>query len=156
MGGVIHNLSVRNSEGHQKPIYYAWVNMRARCSNPKKKDYRYYGGRGITVCERWNEFANFFEDMGESFEAHRKLNSSTTLDRIDVNGGYSPSNCQWATRKDQANNRRYNRVVEYRGKEQGLGKWIDELSLNITEKNLYKRIFTRKWDVERAFTQQVR
>lgn len=79
--------------------YRSWVAMRARCNNPKTRDYASYGGRGITVCERWESFENFLEDMGER-------PPGKSLDRINNDLGYLPDNCRWATAKEQANNRR--------------------------------------------------
>jgi len=75
------------------PIYRVWAAMITRCSDPKYKKYKYYGGRGITVCDRWLRFENFYEDMGER-------PSGLQIDRIDNDKGYSPDNCRWVTAKE--------------------------------------------------------
>jgi hypothetical protein len=82
--------------------------MHQRCKNPSNESYSEYGSRGISVCERWESFENFLADMGEKPDG-------LSLDRIENSEGYSPNNCRWATPKQQANNRRTTRMIEFRG-----------------------------------------
>lgn len=84
----------------QHPSYQTWVGVLQRCTDPAQPNYENYGGRGVTVCERWKHFKNFVEDMGI------RPSKNHSIDRIDVNGNYEPSNCKWSTRKEQNRNKR--------------------------------------------------
>lgn len=90
------------------PLYQTWADMRGRCRNPNNVGWADYGGRGISVCERWDSFHAFIEDMGER-------PAGFSLDRIDVNGNYEPSNCRWASRTTQNLNRRAAKFVDIGG-----------------------------------------
>lgn len=100
--------------------YRAWSHMKSRCLNPKDGSYQYYGARGISVCERWFDFRNFFRDMG------RAPTSNHSLDRIDNDGNYEPGNCRWATIKEQRRNKRDNRILTINGKKKSLIEWVEE------------------------------
>lgn len=125
-------------------IYMVWAGMIHRCESPTSKDYPRYGGRGITVCKRWREdFMAFYEDIGYSRP------EGCTLDRVDNNGPYSPDNCRWSTPKQQGNNRRTNRNIEFSGETKTLAEWA--AVIGIAPEVLAKRI--RKWPLERALTE---
>lgn len=99
------------------PTFKTWVAMRQRCNNPGNKHYKHYGGRGITICERWDEFENFLSDMGE-----RPV--PLTIDRYpDKNGNYEPGNCRWATDVQQTRNRRTTLMIEHDGETLPLQEW---------------------------------
>lgn len=121
--------------------YRSWANMKARCKNPRYDNFSRYGGRGITFCSKWAYFKGFVSDMGVRPDG-------TTLDRIDNDGNYEPNNCRWATRKEQARNRRSNRWVELDGVNKTLYEWADELGLNRT--TVTQRINAYGWTPERA------
>lgn len=111
-----------NYNGTRPRAYAAWVNMRQRCTNPKLKDYKHYGLRGITFSRRWEEFANFLADMGEPAEG-------MTLDRIDNMGDYTPENCRWVPYSVQALNKRNCVRYELNGKSQTLAEWSRETGI---------------------------
>ena len=101
--------------------YWTWCSMKNRCFNPNEWHYHRYGGRGITICERWMTFANFLEDMG------RRPTPTHTLERRDNNGNYEPSNCRWATPMEQANNRSTSRWVTVDGQTLTVAQWARKL-----------------------------
>jgi len=123
------------------PEHKAWVGMRKRCYSPENPSYQHYGGRGITVCEQWQKFKNFFADMG------RRPGAGYSLERVDVNGNYEPSNCKWATIAEQNRNRRDNWIIEYDGRRQTLSLWAAEMGIG--RATIAWRL-KNGWDVERA------
>ena len=113
--GVSKSCGCYNREVHTRhgkgsaPIYNIWTQMLARCNNPKATSYHNYGARGIKVCKRWHSFENFYADMGDNPE-------DKTLNRINMDGDYSPSNCNWASWKEQNRNTRRTTFVRWNGK----------------------------------------
>jgi hypothetical protein len=120
------------------PEYWIWKEMRSRCSNPRHARYKDYGGRGISVCERWQRsFASFLEDMG------RRPAPGLTLDREDNNGDYEPGNCRWATVAEQNRNQRRTRLYTLDGRTQCMAAWAREAGLG--ETTVRRRIADRGW-----------
>lgn len=126
--------------------YHIWLNMKQRCENQLNPSYKNYGGRGISVCERWHDFSLFLMDMGECPD-------SFSIERLDVNKGYSPDNCVWANKKDQANNTRVNIVIEYDGQKLTLKEWADKLGVNYW--TLHSR-YKRGWDLIDIITKDIK
>ena len=129
------------------PTYKSWSEMRQRCVNGKKDNYKYYGGRGITVCKRWSKFENFLADLGPR-------PSSMTLDRRDQNGNYTPENCRWATRLEQANNARSNRLLMAGGTTMTMSEAGRRFGISV--QLIQKRLDVLGWPEERAATQPAR
>lgn len=137
--------------GHSKGgkfsrTYEVWKHIIQRCTNPNAPHYEYYGGRGITVCDRWNSrnggsFENFLQDMNE-------CPKGLSLDRINNNKGYYKDNCRWSTSKEQCRNRRSNIILEYNGKTQCLLDWSIEYDINFY--TLRNRLFLLKWSIEKS------
>lgn len=122
--------------------------MKSRCYSPANDAYENYGGRGIEVCPEWrDDFSQFLIDMG-------KRPSGLTLERIDNNGPYSKGNCRWASRAEQANNRRSSHVLTLNGVSRTVAEWATVTGLPIEV--LYARVNKLKWNHQRALTQPLR
>lgn len=122
--------------------YNIWVLMRARCDNPRATVYKYYGGRGITYDERWKSFANFWGDMGSGYR------DSLTLDRIDSNKDYVPSNCRWIPLSEQNNNKRNTRYFTINGITKSFKEWITESGVKRSTVN--QRYYVCGWSIEES------
>jgi hypothetical protein len=127
------------------PEHAAWNSMLDRCRNPNNKSFPNYGARGIRVCERWqHDFGRFIADMG------RRPSPKHTIERIDNDGNYEPGNCQWADRTRQANNRRSNRYVEYKGQSVSLADAVRLAGSVVIPQQARKRISLHGWSIEKA------
>lgn len=123
-GRTIDGLYNKHTYPH---LYTRWAGMRHRCNCPTASNYKHYGGRGIRVCEEWNSFVSFCQ-----WALENGYNESLTLDRVDHDGNYEPSNCRWVDWESQANNRRSNSFVTYNGECHTLADWCRILNLNYT------------------------
>lgn len=135
------------TKGHTKHgkkntrLYHVWIGMKQRCYNKNHKHYKHYGGRGIAVCSEWvDDFQAFYD-----WSINNGYEDNLTIDRMDVNGNYEPSNCRWVTMEQQNNNRRNTVYLTYNGKTQTMKEWSKELNVNV--KTLYTRKF-KNWNVE--------
>lgn len=125
--------------------YSTWVDVKTRCYNQKEDSYKYYGGKGIKMCERWiDSYENFLADMG------RAPSPQHSIERNDSNKDYAPENCRWATIIEQMNNTSRTRRVSFNGIIKPFSVWCRELNLN--KDMVYQRIHRLKWSVEDAFT----
>ena len=128
-------------------LYGIWTGLRQRCNNPETKDYYRYGGLGIKVCARWDSFASFLDDMASGF------GRGLSIDRINTHGDYSPDNCRWATKREQARNRGDNLYLELNGVRRLMLDWPPIVGVS------YATLWQRKkagWDDARALTTPVR
>lgn len=129
--------------GSKTRLYTIWINMKSRCYNPKCKEYRWYGAKGIKVCNEWlNDFSAFHE-----WAISNGYSDKLTIDRENCNGNYEPSNCRWADWITQQNNRSSNKTITFKGKTQTMAEWAREY--NIPESNLATRL-KNGWDMESA------
>ncbi len=129
--------------GYGTPEYKSWCAMIQRCLNPNNEAYSRYGGAGIKICDRWRSFPNFLADMGARPRKH-------CLERTNNLAGYNPSNCRWATMKEQSNNKRTNRLIEHDGLILTVAQWGDRLG--IQGQTIAKRIDIWNWPISRALS----
>ena len=140
-------------------LYRIFWGMKNRCYNQNRKDFKDYGGRGITVSDEWLDReiipGSYHTTKGwlafKNWALSNGYNDKMTIDRIDVDKGYSPENCRWVTMKVQSNNARSNRLIKYKGKTQTLMMWCEELGLHY--ERVWFRLYKKNWPVEKAFEQ---
>jgi len=136
--------STHNKSGSK--AYQVWTNMFQRCNNPNHAQYADYGGRGISVCVRWQTFKSFYEDMGDP-------PLDMCIERVDNDKGYTKGNCRWATRTEENRNKRSNRILDYNGESRPMSEWAEEIGIK------YGTLKTRLrlgWSVEEALETAVR
>lgn len=121
-------------------VYKIWCEMRYRCDNPKFKQFQDYGGRGIKYCRSWSKFENFYADMGDP------PTNDHSIERINNEGNYTPSNCKWATRIEQNNNKRNNRFITIGNKTLTLAQWSREVGVSA---KVIDRRLRLGWPVEK-------
>lgn len=143
--GCLHDETHKPHGMSKTIIYHKWVGMKDRCYNKKSKQYNDYGGRGITVCADWlNDFLSFYK---WSIENGYKIGLS--IDRIDVNKGYSPDNCRWITMPEQQRNKRNVKIISWNGESHTIPEWSNILGIKYG--TLWKRI-KNGVPVEKAFS----
>lgn len=129
-------------------IYNIWRSMRQRCSNPNCINYHNYGGKGISVCDEWNNSFEAFYEWARLTGYEEDL----TIDRKDVKGNYEPSNCKWSSYKQQANNKTNNKLLEFQGEIHTLGEWASITGIKLS--TIWARL-NRGWSVEKTLTTDV-
>lgn len=132
--------------GSGERLHYIWNSMKQRCTNPNNKDYPLWGGRGITVCDEWlHDYAAF-----RKWAYDNGYKKNLTIDRIDVNGNYTPDNCRWIEMERQSRNKRDNVYVEFRGERKLLIEFCEEFGFNYY--TIYGRIYNHGWSVDEALS----
>ena len=130
-------------------LYTILAGMKQRCYYPQNREYKSYGGKGITICEDWLNYESF-----KRWAIENGYNDSLTIDRIDNTKGYCPSNCRWISPKEQSLNRTDNRMIEFNNCKLTMVEWADRLGISV--QTLSNRINTYGWSIERALTEPVK
>lgn len=142
--GCLSHIPYNKTHGESKSrLYRKWKSMLSRCECEKDKAYKNYGARGIHVCEEWHDFLTF-----KNWVLQTRTCENDTLERIDVNKGYSPDNCTWIPLSQQAKNRTSAVIINYNGETHSLMEWCELLNLNY--KNVHNRIYKLHWSFEKA------
>ena len=129
---TFHNMHLKHGEAGTR-LNKIWKDMRKRCNNKNCKSYKYYGAKGVKVCEEWNDYINFKE-----WAINNGYEDGLSIERIDVDKDYCPENCTWITMKEQTENQTHTIFVEHNGRKMSVGKWCDEL--NLKRSTVYGRI----------------
>ena len=146
-GGASVKIVHGGSVGKKSKEYRTWTGLKTRCFNQNHHSYSDYGGRGISICERWNcSYESFLEDMGEAPTQYH------TIERVDVNKNYEPGNCKWATQKEQANNRRNNHFLTHLGETMTISQWSEKCGL---KQQLIADRIRLGWDASMALTKPI-
>ena len=150
-GCLRRDMLVERNTTHGKTyskVYRSWAHVLDRCLNPNDGAFQNYGGRGITVCARWQSFENFLKDMGEP-----PAGAGVSIERVENNGNYEPGNCCWATQKEQSRNKRNNRFLTFNGVTLCVSDWAKRIGMKCS--TLQQRIISG-WSAEDALTKPLR
>lgn len=149
-GCLLHTTkpTLKHNMSHTR-LYQIWAAIKRRCNKPYEKSYKNYGGRGIKMCEEWqNSFEAFME-----WAMNSGYSDDLTIERIDVDGNYCPDNCTWISKSGQAGNRRSCHYISYNGEVKTLNEWCKEM--NLPYKNIHNRITKLGWSFERAISEPI-
>lgn len=150
-GCLAREQSAKRCEKHgmsRSRLYRVYISMFGRCTNPNAHQYENYGGRGIKVCDEWHDFEKFAEwALANGYREDKR--GKCTLDRIDPNGNYEPTNCRWVTMKTQERNRRNNKLITYNGETHCVAEWAEIVGLKAV--TLHHRL-KAGWSIEKALT----
>lgn len=146
--GCLFNEGNNRRHGDQGTrLYTIWKSMRERCACPSQNRYQNYGGRGIKVCQEWDDYLTFKE-----WALNNGYDNELTIDRIDVNGNYEPSNCRWVTSKQQSNNKTNNRYITYNGETKTMAEWSE--IIGVKAGTIWSRL-NKGWSIDEALTTPV-